>query len=422
MLSFKVNCPEFALICTKGFRDVLHIARQRRDVVFGLHAQHRAPPTVPRELSFELNERCSVNGEILVPVDLQEAIELIESIGDRADVIAISFIHSYKNGENEKRVADCARKTWKYVTTSHETSPEAREFERTLVTALNAGLLPMMSGFLNSISECGLPLNKVHLFHSAGGMISTSTASRFPLLLAMSGPAAGVEAGSAVARQLRAPLAITLDMGGTTTDCSLLVDGRPEMQMDSHVGKHRVRQPMVAVESIGAGGGSIVRLSESGLMVGPDSAGSDPGPACYNRGGQLPTITDATAILGYMGSGSPGGRPVRVDRDAALKAYHPVAARLGLSVEETALGALRVANAIASRAMRENHDGPWRGCQVLFLTGLRWGWAIDRLPARQRNWHSKRRRSSPLERALGSWVSYCEPELYAHQDGSNKRE
>jgi N-methylhydantoinase A len=361
-----------ALICTKGFRDVLHIARQRRDIVFGLKAQHRDTPIVPRELCFELDERCDVNGNIVTRVDPAQAKRLLDDIGDKADVISISFLHSYLNDENEKEIAALARHACQHVMTSHEASPEAREYERTLVTTLNAALLPMMSGFLKSLLQSGIPSKTLNLFHSAGGMVSPVTASRFPLLLAMSGPAAGVEAASAVARALGLPQAISLDMGGTTTDCSLIVDGRAEMQMDGHIGNHRVRQPMVAVESIGAGGGSIVRLSDNGLQVGPDSAGSDPGPACYNRGGKLSTITDAASILGYFGSGSALDRPLSIDREAAAQAYAPIADRLKLSAEETALGALRVANAIAARAIKRITMGRGvdaRSCALLAFGG-----------------------------------------------------
>jgi len=262
------------------------------------------------------------------------------------------FAGRYLNGDNEEEVARVARKTWKHVSVSHEVSPEAREYERTLVTALNASLLPKMEGLVASLKKSNIPEERLHLFHSAGGMVSAETASRFPLLLAMSGPAAGVEAASAVAASLKLPYAITFDMGGTTTDCSLIVNGRAELQMEGHIGKYAVRQPMVAVESIGAGGGSIVRLHEGSLRIGPDSAGANPGPACYNRGGEFPTIADAIAIVGYFGRGNASERPIAIDRDAAMRAFSGIAKDLGLSPEDAALGALRVANAVASRAIK----------------------------------------------------------------------
>jgi N-methylhydantoinase A len=338
-----------------------------------LKAQHRDPPPVPRELCFELDERCDVRGDIRKRVNAGQVSALLEEIGPKADAIAISFLHSYLNGANEKAVAELARTAYPHVLASHEASPEAREYERTLVTVLNAALLPMMSGLLGSLLKAGIPATHLYLFHSAGGMVSPDTASRFPLLLAMSGPAAGVEAASMVARRLQLSSAISLDMGGTTTDCSLVVDGRAEMQMDGHIGKYRVRQPMVAVESIGAGGGSIVRLTDDGLAIGPDSAGADPGPACYQRGGALPTVTDAAAILGYFGTGAAVERPLTINRDAALRAYAPLADRLNLSFEDTAMGALRVGNAVAARAIKRITMG--RGVDARSCTLLAFGGA-----------------------------------------------
>src|SRR5262249_37870691 len=201
---------------------------------------------------------------------------------------------------------------------------------------------------------------------------SPDTASKFPLLLAKSGPAAGVEAASTVARSLRLPLAITLDMGGTSTDCSLLVDGRAALQMDASIGRYRIRQPMVAVESVGAGGGSIVRLTDVGLQVGPDSAGADPGPACYQRGGMLPTITDAAAIVGYFGNEHHANRPLAIDRESAVRSFSDIARYVNRSVEETASGAIRVANAIAARAIKRIAMGRGidaRSCSLIAFGG-----------------------------------------------------
>jgi N-methylhydantoinase A len=361
-----------ALVSTKGFGDVLEIARQRRDVVFGLRPLHRAPAIVPREMCFELDERCDVDGNLVRKVSPAAATELFAGMGDGCEVVAVSFLHSYLNSGNEEEVARIARGKWKHVSVSHEVSPEAREYERTLVTALNASLLPKMEGLVASLRKSNIPEERLHLFHSAGGMVSAETASRFPLLLAMSGPAAGVEAASAVAGSLRLPYAITFDMGGTTTDCSLIVNGRAELQMDGTIGQYAVRQPMVAVESIGAGGGSVVRLPDGGLRIGPDSAGATPGPACYNRGGELPTITDAVAILGYFGSGKASERPISIDRNAAVRAYSDIAGHLDLSPEDVALGVVRVANAVASRAIKRISMGRGidaRSCSLIAFGG-----------------------------------------------------
>jgi len=361
-----------ALISTKGFGDVLEIARQRRDVTFAFRAPHRPPAIVPREMCFEVDERCDVQGNAVRKVNPDATAELLTRIDESCEAVAVSFLHSYLNGGNEVEVARVARKRWKHVSVSHEVSPEAREYERTLVTALNASLLPKMEGLVASLRKSSIPQERLHLFHSAGGMVSGETASRFPLLLAMSGPAAGVEAASAVAGSLHLPFAITFDMGGTTTDCSLVVNGRAELQMEGSIGQYKVRQPMVAVESIGAGGGSIVRLLQGSLRIGPDSAGAKPGPACYNRGGELPTIADAIAILGYFGSGRATERPISIDRDAALRVYAGIADQLGTSPEDTAVGALRVANAVASRAIKRITMGRGidaRSCALIAFGG-----------------------------------------------------
>ncbi len=363
---------KIALISTKGFSDVLEIARQRRDVVFGMRPVHRAPAIVPREMCFEVDERCDVHGNVVRKASREAVTELVERIGSRCEAVAVAFLHSYLNGDNEEEVARVARRRWKHVSVSHEVSPEAREYERTLVTALNASLLPKMEGLVASLRKSGIPEERLHLFHSAGGMVSAETASRFPLLLAKSGPAAGVEAASAVAGSLNLPYAITFDMGGTTTDCSLIVNGRAELQMDGNIGQYHVRQPTVAVESIGAGGGSIVRLLEGGLRIGPDSAGAKPGPACYNRGGSLPTITDAVAVLGYFGSGKASERPISIDREAALRAFSGIASSVGLSSEDAALGVVRVANAVASRAIKRITMGRGidaRSCALIAFGG-----------------------------------------------------
>jgi N-methylhydantoinase A len=361
-----------ALVATKGFGDVLEIARQRRDIIFQLKPLHRMPSIVARELCLEVNERCDVHGNNVKGVDQEEASLLFRQIKGKYEAVAICLFHSYLNSANEEEVARIARRTCEYVCVSHEISPEAREYERTLATVLNAALLPMMANFISSLKSTGVPDERLHRFHSAGGMVSPKTASKFPLLLAMSGPAAGVEAASDVAKSLGLSYAISFDMGGTSTDCSLIVKGQAELQMDGTIGRYRVRQPMVAVESIGAGGGSIVRLTDSGLQIGPDSAGADPGPACYGRGGTLPTVADALSILGYFGTGQSSDRPITIDRKKALYAFSGIAERLVLSPEDAALGTVRVASAVAARAIKRITMGRGvdaRSCSLIAFGG-----------------------------------------------------
>ena len=202
-------------------------------------------------------------------------------------------VHEQMLGERLKDVVP-------HVSLSHEVNPEAREFERTSSTVFNAAAMPIAVEYLSELEE-RLPIGAgLQVFHSAGAMIPIAAVKRRPLVMAMSGPAAGVSASVSIARQLDKSRVLTFDMGGTTTDVCLIVDGQAEMTDGKMLGDRPLRQPMLAVHSIGAGGGSIVRLGSGGLSVGPESAGSEPGPAAYGRGGTQPTITDANALLGYL--------------------------------------------------------------------------------------------------------------------------
>jgi N-methylhydantoinase A len=259
-----------------------------------------------------------------------------------------------------------------HVSLSHEINPEAREYERTSSTAFNAAAMPIAVEYLSELEE-RLPIGPgLQVFHSAGAMIPISAVKRRPLVMAMSGPAAGVAASVSIARQLKKSRVLTFDMGGTTTDVCLIVDGQAEMADGKMLGDRPLRQPMLAVHSIGAGGGSIVRAGAGGLTVGPESAGSEPGPACYGRGGTKPTITDANALLGYLNPETKLGDRIGIDVDAAARVIEPIAQGLGLSLTETALGIIRVANATMARALRRvtverGIDG--RDCTLLAFGG-----------------------------------------------------
>jgi N-methylhydantoinase A len=209
-----------------------------------------------------------------------------------------------------------------------------------------------LAGFQKSLKQL-LPRNlRIDLFHSAGGMIGIDMAARQPIALAMSGPAAGVEAASHVADDLGLAQAISFDMGGTTTDVCLLSGGKPALAPQMEVGRWMVRQPMVAVQSIGAGGGSIVKLDQGRLTIGPESAGATPGPACYARGGTQATLADAIAILGYLEGTSRLSRQLTIDAELARRALTHVAQAIDCSLEAAALGVVEIANAAASRALR----------------------------------------------------------------------
>ena len=327
-----------ALLTTSGYADVLDIARQSRRVLYNLAAVPREPAPVPHEMRFEIDARMRPDGSIAKPLDPAQVLDILKKLDGGADSIAVSLLHAYANGEHEQAVGELCRNTSCHVSLSHQVWPQLKEYERTLATVLNASVMPMVANYVATLDEF-LPADlRLELFHSAGGMMTADAAMALPLSLALSGPAAGVEAARQVATDVEAPLAISIDMGGTTTDVCLIVDGQPEIRDQAQVGPWTVNLQMLAVHSIGAGGGSLVRHGSSGLQVGPESAGANPGPACYGRGGTRPTLTDAAVILGYLqpSSGSDGtcrdqegcrGRRVRRHRPAA--GYARAAGRAG---------------------------------------------------------------------------------------------
>ncbi|BAT61463.1 acetophenone carboxylase gamma subunit [Variibacter gotjawalensis] len=345
--------PRVALITTAGFEDVLEIGRYRRQELYRLDVPPKAPPLVPHQLCFGIKERVDFTGAVLETLGDSEIDRLIGWLkANKVDSAAISLLHSYANPDHEKRIAEKIKSHVAHVCASHEINPESREFERASSTVFNAAAMPIAVEYLTEL-EKKLPLGPgLQVFHSAGAMVSLPAVKRRPVVMAMSGPAAGVAASARIARDLDKPRILTFDMGGTTTDVCLIVDGVAEMTDTRMIGGRPLRQPMLAVHSIGAGGGSIVKLGPGGLTVGPQSAGAVPGPVCYGRGGTEPTITDANVVLGYLDPAVKLGDAISVDIEAAKRALAPIADALGLSVIATALGVVRVANAAMARALR----------------------------------------------------------------------
>lgn len=365
--------PRVALITTAGFEDVLEIGRYRRQELYRLDVPPKAPPLVPHQLCFGIKERVDFTGSVLAPLEDSEIDRLIAWLKEnKVDSAAISLLHSYANPDHEKRVAEKIKSHVAHVCASHEINPESREFERASSTVFNAAAMPIAVEYLTELEQ-KLPLGTgLQVFHSAGAMVSLPAVKRRPVVMAMSGPAAGVAASARIARDLDKTRILTFDMGGTTTDVCLIVDGVAEMTDTRMIGGRPLRQPMLAVHSIGAGGGSIVKLGPGGLTVGPQSAGAVPGPVCYGRGGTEPTITDANAVLGYLDPAAKLGDAISVDIEAAKRALTPIAEALGLSVTATALGVVRVANAAMARALRRvtverGIDG--RDCVLLAFGG-----------------------------------------------------
>ena len=367
------DLAEVALIATRGFSDTLAIGRQHRRHLYRLDLPPKLTPQVPPGLRFEVNERLDHQGRVLEPLDsksVDEAIRRIDESG--AAAVAVSLMHSYADSTHEEALGERLRERFPFVALSNRVNPEAREYERTATTALSAGVMPLAASYLDRLDTAKPAGSRLHLFHSAGGMASTDALRDLPLGLAASGPAAGVAAAGRIARELGIDHAISFDMGGTTTDVCLVFDGEGRISADRSLGGRPLRQPMIAVESIGAGGGSVARFDHGALAVGPESAGADPGPACYARGGDRPTVSDANLVLGYMDPDRVIGGDIRLDAGAARAAIEPLASAMGMTVEEAALGVVRVANSAMLRALRRvtverGIDG--RHCALLAFGG-----------------------------------------------------
>ncbi len=345
--------PPVALVSTEGFEDTLAIARLRRRDLYRLDIPPRRAPLVSADRSFGLRERVEHSGAVHTPLEHDDLEALVQALGGAgADSVAVSLLHAYANPTHELAVAAALAGHFRHVSLSHRVNPEAREYERTSSTVLNAATMPIAVEYIDELLQA-LPLEgRLQLFHSAGGWATPRDVRSRPLIMALSGPAAGVSASARMAEVLGRKNVLTFDMGGTTTDVCLVVDGQAHVTDSREIGDRPLRQPMVAVHSIGAGGGSIVRLTPGGLLVGPESAGAEPGPACYGAGGVEPTVTDANVVLGYMDPDQRLGGTITLQPELSERALQPIADALGLGLIETALGIIRVANANMARALR----------------------------------------------------------------------
>ena len=344
---------DVALIATRGFSDTLAIGRQNRRHLYRLDLPPKLAPQVPAKRRFEVNERLDHDGRVLAALDsatADDAIKRVEESG--AEAVAVSLLHSYANSAHEEALGERLRKRFPCVALSHRVNPEAREYERTATTVLSAGVMPLAASYLDDLAAARPAGSRLHLFHSAGGMASPEALREAPLGFAASGPAAGAAAAGRTARALGIEQAIGFDMGGTTTDVCLILDGEAQISSERSLGGRPLRQPMIAVDSIGAGGGSIARLDHGSLSVGPESAGANPGPACYAGGGDRPTVTDANLVLGCMDPARVLGGGLRLDARAAEGVIAPLSSAMGMTVEAAALGVVRVANAAMLRALR----------------------------------------------------------------------
>ncbi len=361
------------LVSTAGFGDTLAIGRQNRRHLYRLDLPPKLAPQVPEERRVEVRERLTVDGSVLVELSSAAVEEMARAVeAHRPEAVAVCLLHAYANPAHEETVGERLRTVVPYVSLSHRVNPEAREYERTSATVLNAGVMPLVARYVDQLEASKPSGTRLHLLHSAGGMAPPEALKERPLALALSGPAAGTAAAAQIAGELGLDQVISLDMGGTSTDVCLVIDGRAEVRADHFVAERPLRQPMVAIESIGAGGGSIARLETGGVRVGPESAGADPGPACYGQGGSRPTVTDANLVLGYLSEAGLLGGQIRLDPEAARRALAPLASELRVKMSELAFGIHRIANANMMRALRRvtvERGIDARGCTLIAFGG-----------------------------------------------------
>ena len=347
-----------ALITTGGFRDLLEIARQRRPSLYDLHAR-KPDPLIPRAHRREVTERVMADGSVRVPLDLAEVDQILHALtGEGIEALAICFLYAYLHPDHERQVLERARQLLPgaFCSASHEVLPEFREYERLSTTVVNAYLGPAMAGYIQAfrrrVRELGIrPVP--YITQSNGGSIGIDEAARAPVKTLLSGPSAGVAGAAWLAAKLGVPSIVSFDMGGTSTDVSLVRDGHPALAFEREIAGIPLRIPSLDIHTIGAGGGSIAwRDSGGALMVGPQSAGADPGPACYASGGVAPTVTDANLLLGRLSPTGLLGGQMPLDQTKAYRAVAELGDALGLSPVETARGILKVVNANMARALR----------------------------------------------------------------------
>ena len=345
------------LLMTEGLRDAYSIARHDRKELYTL--RYRKPKRlVPRRDVYEVAERLRWDGSVEKELDEASLQPLIASVKrERIEAVAVCLIHAYTNPEHELRVRELLEREFGdlSVSLSHEIAREWREYERASTAVLNAYVAPRVEGYLRNLEE---ELGKLaveaplHVMQSNGGITTAPKARRQPIQTLLSGPVGGTIGGAALSRVTGRPNLLCVDMGGTSFDLSLIVDGRPTVSTETELEGLPVLMPLVDIHTIGAGGGSIAWLEAGGLRVGPQSAGAVPGPACYGRGGTDPTVTDANLFLGRLDPDYFLGGRMRLDEAAAAAALQPIARELSLDETALAEGILAIVNANMADAMR----------------------------------------------------------------------
>ena len=358
------------LVTTRGYRQTLQIARSF--VPGGLGGwviYNKSDPLAPLELTVEANERISAQGEVVETLDEDDMLGKLEFLkSHNIEALTVTLINSFTNNVSEKRVRELAYEVMPEVpvSLSIEVVPEMQEYERTVTTVANSYVRPQVATYIESLqSELQRTMSDVqlHILRSDGGLASAAVAERLPVNLLMSGPAGGVSGAVWIARQAGYENLLTIDMGGTSTDVALVQDGEARLRRETTVGDVTVRASSVDIRTVGAGGGSIAHVPEltGALRVGPDSAGADPGPASYGRGGEQPTVTDANVVLGFLPESARLGGDMPLDRERAENAVQSVADALKLPLKKAAAGIIHIVNENMFGALRlvsveQGHD------------------------------------------------------------------
>jgi len=348
------------LLTTRGHEQILHLARAwTPGPLYGWMALQKPDPPADPTDTVGIAERITASGEVLEALDEDQVRDAVNKLVDRGvESLAIGFLNSYVNPVHERRARDIVRETHPdlSVSISADIGQEYGEYERTLTTVVNTAVQPRtllyMRNFEGSIDEKQFK-GALSIVRSDGGAMSTEAVADSPIQIALSGPSGGVTGSAYLAREIGVPDVLTFDMGGTSTDVSLCRDGETPVRRDIQLGYFQFKSPAVDVHSVGAGGGSVAFVSASGaLQVGPESAGADPGPAAYGRGGEAPTVTDANVVLHRIPPGVALGGTLEMDEEAARKVVGNIAEQLGMGVEEAAEAILEIVNENMHAALR----------------------------------------------------------------------
>jgi len=349
-----------ALVTTAGFKDVIELGRTTRMTPNTLYDPYfiRIPPLVRRRDRHVVAERIESDGSVSTPLDLEALGPLVEKLlGDRIESVAIGLLNAYRNPTHEEQLASLLRETFEFVSVSSAVLNEIREYERLSTCVVNAYVMPVMARYVRRVVK--MTRNRgfegpFFTLASHGGLLAEKMVAERPVSTILSGPTAGVAAGSHLMTALGLKNAITYDMGGTSTDVALISDNHAPLKRETVIDGMIIKLPQIDIHTVGAGGGSIAKIDAGGaLLLGPESAGATPGPACYGRGGSSPTVTDANVVLGRIAAGQKLGGSLTIDSAPAVAAVARLAVEKGISTEEMADGIIRLAVAKMSGAIYE---------------------------------------------------------------------